>query len=119
MILIMLLQGLVELYLASQLKTKRNEKTDVLIPVSSANFGHIRSNKYIKTSDCNSPIKVGYNLGNPTATTYRGRVSVDSCDTGYSGNPSVTELTCHDTGSWSDVTGCTILGKLTVVDFIL
>ena len=91
----------------------------MLIPISSDNFGHLRSNKCIITSDCTSPIKVGYKLGTPTATIYRGRVSVDSCDTGYSGDPSVTELTCQDTGSWSDVTGCIIVGKLAVVDFNL
>ena len=31
----------------------------------------------------------------------------------------MTELTCQDTGSWSDVTGCIIVGKLAVVDFNL
>ena len=28
------------------------------------------------------------------------------------------ELTCQATGSWSDVTGCTIVGKLPEVDFL-
>ena len=36
--------------------------------------------------------------------------SVDSCDTGYTGNPSVNEIICQDSGDWSDVTGCTIVG---------
>ena len=27
------------------------------------------------------------------------------------------ELTCQANGSWSDVNGCTIVGKLAVVDF--
>ena len=66
-------------------------------------------------SDCSNPVKVGYNLGSPSATTYGGRVDVNSCDTGYTGSPSVTELTCQDNGNWSDVTGCTIVGKLAVV----
>ena len=46
-------------------------------------------------------------------------MSVDSCDTGYTGNPSVNELTCQDTGSWSNVTGCTIVGKLQYIQNII
>ena len=42
---------------------------------------------------------------------------MDSCDAGYTGDPSVIELICQDTGDWTDVSGCTILGKSAVVDF--
>lgn len=69
-------------------------------------------------SGCNSPSKVGYIFGTPTATTYGGTVRVISCATGYTGSPAVTELTCQDTGKWSDVTGCTISGKLAMIDYV-
>ena len=38
-------------------------------------------------------------------------MTVDSCDTGYTGNPSVNQITCEASGSWSDISGCIIVSK--------
>ena len=61
--------------------------------------------------DCNDPNKTGYQLGNPSTTTYGGIVSVNLCDTGYIGTPSVNKIACEADGSWSDVSGCNIVSK--------
>ena len=69
--------------------------------------------------DCDYPTKVGYNLGTPTANTYNSTVSVNSCDTGYTGNPSLAELTCEENGTWSEVSGCTIVGTLAMINYAI
>ena len=61
--------------------------------------------------DCGKPENTGYDIGTPLETTYQGRVSVDSCDTGYKGEPSVDHLNCKADGYWSEVTGCQLVGK--------
>lgn len=61
--------------------------------------------------DCGSPTMTGFDLGTPLETTYQGRVSVDSCDTGYQGTPSIDHLKCKADGNWSEVIGCQLVGK--------
>ena len=61
--------------------------------------------------DCESPAKVGYRFETASDLATGSTVGVQSCDTGYEGLPSVNEITCLDNGTWSDVTGCNLVGK--------
>ena len=60
-------------------------------------------------SDCGTPSETGYTYAGTTATTYQGTSSV-SCAAGYSGIANPTTVICEDTGSWTNVSGCTIQG---------
>ena len=53
----------------------------------------------------------GYNFNGTTATTYLGTSNV-ACATGYVGVVNPTKVTCDDTGKWTAVNGCIIIGKI-------
>ena len=82
-----------------------------LLCIKQFNFIEILLQYNFTSSDCHSPTKTGYQLGNPSATTYGGNVSVDICDTGYTGSPSVSQISCKADGNWSNVSGCSIVSK--------
>ena len=68
--------------------------------------------------DCGTPSKTGYTYSDTSGTTYE-ETSTVSCAIGYEGMISTTSVTCQATGSWTDVTGCSIKGKTIVVDIVI
>ena len=59
-------------------------------------------------SDCGTPTEdTGYLVVSYSLTTYES-ISTMTCDTGYEG--SAFDITCEAGGSWSNQTGCTIVG---------
>lgn len=68
---------------------------------------------YIRVSfciiDCGTPAKTGYAYTSTTGTTF-GETSSVACADGYEGTISASTVTCESSGTWTDVTGCTIKG---------
>ena len=61
--------------------------------------------------DCGTPTKTGYAYSGTTGTTY-GETSSVSCEVGYEGTVSSSTVTCQASGTWMDVTGCSIKGTI-------
>ena len=51
----------------------------------------------------------GYSFSTPTANTFGGTASV-ACATGYNGTATPASVECEDTGTWTTVSGCSIIG---------
>ena len=64
--------------------------------------------------DCGSPSKTGYAYTATSGTTY-GETSSVACADGYEGTVSASSVTCEAAGTWTDVTGCTIKGTITLL----
>ena len=59
-------------------------------------------------SDCGTPTETGYAFTG-TETTYGETFNV-TCATGYTGTVDRTNVPCLESGNWSTVSGCTIIG---------
>lgn len=63
-------------------------------------------------SDCSEPMTLGYNYSFGTGTTYGETYDVE-CTSGYIGTANPKTVTCKESGNWTVVSGCTLVGKFT------